>query len=192
MVTAIGEFGLTQFLIVLTVNLTTIITTYTMLMTSQLFIIEPDWWLMTSYRNLTLKQFKQCPHNTAVVSINQLIVFDESTDTFVSEWNLICDKSWIPSTIKTTYSVSVILGALIVGQLSDWFGRRECLVDTYCIALCCVLVQSFATNWYTALLLAVPGGFGVGGYLVCSKIYCLEFVGTTWRTAVASLPSQGK
>ena len=189
-VSAIGEFGLSQFLIVSTVKLSVVIAGYAMVMTS-LIGAEPDWSLHVSYhddtKNTTETEhlFKACPS----AGNNGKVVFEENVDTIVTEWKLICEREWIPRTIMTVQMTGAIVAPSLVAQCADSYGRKKSLLVTYCIILTSVLGHGLSPNWQTMMVFAFTLGFGIAGLLVVCNIYYLEFVGTKWRTVTGSLPA---
>ena len=187
-VSAIGEFGLAQFLIVMTVKMSVTITAYAMVMTS-LLSAEPQWWFYTNnHNNLneSRKYLKTCPKD---LNISGNILFEDNIHTIVTEWKLVCELAWIPRTIMTIQMVGAILSPPIIAQFADWCGRKTSLLATYCIVLASVLGHGLSSNWQTMMGMAFILGFGIAGVLVVCDIYYLEFVGTKWRTLTGSLPS---
>ena len=141
----IGEFGVAQLLIVITAKYMIAVVAWAMVMAS-LITMEPDWWTEvtmatgnTSNSSISERYFKVCPKT--LNSSSSRIIFDESVHTIVSEWNLVCDNDWIPRVIATTQMIGVLVGASVVGQISDWFGRRKSVVFGYCFVLLSVLLQ---------------------------------------------------
>ncbi|GFR02199.1 solute carrier family 22 member 6 [Trichonephila clavata] len=42
-----------------------------------------------------------------------------TSDTIVSEWDLVCNREWLISLVKSMYMVGFLLSVLIFGQISD-------------------------------------------------------------------------
>ena len=55
--------------------------------------------------------------------------------------------SWVPGVITTTQMVGVMVGASVVGQLSDWYGRRRSTLCAYLCVLLSVLLQGEQENF---------------------------------------------
>ncbi|CAG2246055.1 SLC22A15 [Mytilus edulis] len=47
--------------------------------------------------------------------------FDESMNTIVSEWDLVCDQYWIVSSITTIQMFGLLIGAFVSGHVGDFF-----------------------------------------------------------------------
>ena len=62
---------------------------------------------------------------TELVTECDVRVFDQttSTDTVVSEWDLVCENKWMDPIISSIYLSGNFFGALIFGPLSDKIGR---------------------------------------------------------------------
>lgn len=59
-----------------------------------------------------------CPNNQTCCNDP---VYDTSvfTRTMVSEWNLICDRSWMKNLAQTMFQLGVLIGSLLFGIASD-------------------------------------------------------------------------
>jgi len=151
---------------------------------------QPDWWSVVTTFNQTdnttvvTKYYQKCMSNA-------VIEYDPSMYTIVSEWNLICDKKWIPSAISTTQMVGVLVGAAIIGQLGDLIGRQKSVFLVYTMDLLFTFVQGFSSSWQMMIVCVFFIGFSLGGFLVITTMFMMEFVGTKWRTFVGLIPFWG-
>ncbi|KAK3778916.1 hypothetical protein RRG08_013177 [Elysia crispata] len=50
--------------------------------------------------------------------------FDESANSIVSEWKLVCDRKWIKTTITLVQMIGVLVGAILAGHLGDMYGWK--------------------------------------------------------------------
>ena len=84
--------------------------------------------------------------------------------------SLLADKSWglTPNTaslVSVVGLVGVMVGALVVGTVSDYIGRRQTMLWTVIAFSLLTLACAFATNpWFFALLRFLAG-LGLGGVL---------------------------
>ncbi|CAG2162837.1 unnamed protein product, partial [Oppiella nova] len=63
--------------------------------------------------------------------------FDESYGTtIIQEFQLVCDKSWLPSLSQSIYQSGYAVNGLILGYLSDRFGRRPVLWLAIILEIC--------------------------------------------------------
>ena len=109
--------------------------------------------------------------------------------TIVSEWDLVCGRRWMMSTVQASYMFGIFCGAMISGVLSDQFGRRRAV----CFSGVLFLVSSLATAgagsyaaFVTLRFFTAVSGAGVFG---CMFILVMEVVGPRWR-ALAGLVYQ--
>ncbi|KAL4216307.1 hypothetical protein ACF0H5_024033 [Mactra antiquata] len=115
--------------------------------------------------------------------------FEKSIHTIVSEFDLVCDKSWVTATIISLQMIGMMVGSFIVGHLSDIFGRKIPFISSMAILVVFHLVCYFSVNW---IMFAVGRFFvGVGSAFFLS-IYCImqgEYMLSKWRSTVISFPS---
>lgn len=52
---------------------------------------------------------------------------DKMGNTWISEWNLVCDSSYLKTIAETVFLLGVASGGVISGYLSDRFGRKRLL-----------------------------------------------------------------
>jgi len=93
------------------------------------------------------------------------------TETWVNEWDLVCNKTYILSLGQSMYMAGVMIGSPLTGIASDHFGRRA-------ILLCCLLLSSvlsllvlFVRNVFGAISVRFIIGFFISG--VQSIVYLL-------------------
>ena len=53
---------------------------------------------------------------------------------FFFQWNLICDKAYVGANVQAVFSAGMLVGSLVFGVTSDFFGRR------FCIYICAALL----------------------------------------------------
>ncbi|XP_061172657.1 organic cation transporter-like protein [Saccostrea echinata] len=109
-------------------------------------------------------------------------VFSEDIQSIVSEWSLVCDRMKIPSTITTIQMCGLLVGALLMGQLADIFGRRKLLYIAYSLLLAFSLGSAFANSWQLFAAFRFFIGGLVGSVMVVNFVLPLEFVTPDWRT----------
>ena len=70
--------------------------------------------------------------------------------------------------------IGTIIGALVIGKLSDRYGRRYVLFILAVLYFISALGSGFAWDWYSFLIFRLIGGLGVGGASVVSPMYIAE------------------
>ncbi|XP_066923907.1 organic cation transporter protein-like [Clytia hemisphaerica] len=188
---SIGSFGVAQFWIS-AASITPKITTAISMIMIGFSSSEPKW-----YRENVV--FNQTTNSTIVnqyaksctFGVNDTLNYNTPFETIVTEWRLICDESFIPTTIQTTQMVGVLFGSASFGQLGDLIGRKYCLQISQLLQIIALLIQGLSYNWYMFICSSFLLGLGAGGFLVVTNIYMLEFIGTKWRTLCATFPAWG-
>ncbi|XP_060076165.1 solute carrier family 22 member 16-like [Ylistrum balloti] len=109
---------------------------------------------------------------------------------FVSEWDLVCDKQGLGGLTTTLIMVGQALGATIFTTLSDRYGRKTVFLVTF-IPLTAVLTgTAFSPNLLVFNILRIITGFiqqglGLSMYALCIEMFPLENRGAI--AAVAGL-----
>jgi len=185
---AIGDMGRWQAFLIFAHSTPKIVMAWCMIIIS-FGGAKTDWWKRTmeidpiTNGTLYVNRLKDC----SPLGINDSIVYD-NTYTITAEWDLICGLDYIPTWIKTSQMVGVMVGAGVLGQLGDWIGRQKCSWFAFTLSVVFILIQAFSANWIMMLVCAFVVGIGLGGFLVLNSIYVLEYVGTSWRSAIGFIP----
>ncbi|XP_012945108.1 solute carrier family 22 member 7-like [Aplysia californica] len=119
----------------------------------------------------------------------QNITFNPEASTLISEWGLICDKSWYVSVVISVQMAGLALGAFSGGYLSNRFGRKAVLYSL--VALCGVtnFISVFSTSIVMFGAIRFFIGLSVGGMLCICQVYPMEFVTAKWRPFIAGFPA---
>ncbi|KAL3881602.1 hypothetical protein ACJMK2_028020 [Sinanodonta woodiana] len=110
-------------------------------------------------------------------------VYDMSVfqDTVVTEINLVCEKTIYRAHATTSLNVGSLLGFIIMGSVSDRFGRKK----TYVLLIVLTAVFSFLLVWTPSIYVFVAirffVGFTVGVSYNTTFVYVMEFIGPSKR-----------
>ncbi|XP_050402198.1 organic cation transporter protein isoform X1 [Patella vulgata] len=132
--------------------------------------------------NLTISNQKNINSCTPSQDVCSGVNFSNEFTSIITEWKLICNNDYIPGLITSIQMAGVMVGAIITGQLADYFGRRKILFLEYGLLICVWFASAFSNSWelYTVLRFVI-GGL-VGGTLVVNFVLPLEFITPKWRT----------
>ena len=114
-------------------------------------------------------------------------IFDQSefSNTVISEWDLVCENSWVDPVLTAIFMSGLFFGVMIFGPLSDKLGR----VNTVEIAAILLIISQLGTAfipkswtvWSYAIFRMLAGCFAIGGGTI-GFVYIMEIIGTKWRT----------
>lgn len=115
---------------------------------------------------------------------NERFTYDdtEGLDTIVNNWNLVCDRLPLLSTIQGSYMGGVFAGCIVFGWASDKFGRRLTMLIAALIQLVSSVAAAFATNYVIFIFLRFLIAFSVSGVFECGFVLVTEICGPTYRT----------
>ena len=108
-----------------------------------------------------------------------------STDhghTIVSEWDLVCDKTALLSTVQGSYMGGVFVGCLFWGWASDKFGRRPSILISVVIQILASVIAAFSVNYVMFIFFRFIIAFSVSGVFECAFVLVMELVSPELRT----------
>ncbi|KAL5363871.1 general substrate transporter [Aspergillus floccosus] len=121
-----------------------------------------------------------------VMGMNYFIQEFENLDPLTTPKEQFVVPSWKKSLITSILSAGTFFGALIAGDLADWFGRRTTIISGCIIFIIGVVLQTASS----ALALLVVGrliaGFGVGFVSAIIILYMSEIAPRKVRGAIVS------
>lgn len=93
---------------------------------------------------------------------------------------LLADKGWhlTPVEIGTLGSLALVgmfLGAMIIGTLSDLYGRRRMFIGCIALFSLSMIAASLASSPFLFGLARLIGGLGLGGIIPVAAAYTIEF-----------------
>ncbi|XP_076330221.1 organic cation transporter protein-like [Tachypleus tridentatus] len=101
--------------------------------------------------------------------------------TVIEKWNLVCGRSWLKSMSQSVYMAGYLTGCLLLGQLSDSFGRRPIMLLGLVILLISGIVCAFAPYFWLFTVTRFLTAVGRCGMFVTGFVLLLEVVGPEWR-----------
>ncbi|XP_053392444.1 organic cation transporter protein-like [Mercenaria mercenaria] len=188
-----GGCGRYQILLCLTVHSMKCIVCFSML-----FMVfgaaKPDWWCVndTDDSNVTLTtdmpQYKSCTASNGTSKCTKFF-FDKSMKTIVTQWELVCDKEWVTSTITSVQMAGTFIGNLACGQIADLIGRKTPLFLSVASLVILNAITAFSTSWLMFAVLRFFVGLAAGFELTVQYNVMSEFTTARWRTWVVAVPS---
>ncbi|XP_033363414.1 organic cation transporter protein-like [Bombus vosnesenskii] len=113
----------------------------------------------------------------------ETFVYDRSKykSTTTSEWNLVCDRSWLRATGDSLFMVGVMLGSMIFGGLSDKFGRRPIFFLSLVIQLVGGVLVAISPEYISYVVFRLIVGSTTSGVFLVAYVIALEMVGPKKR-----------
>nr|CAB3266140.1 solute carrier family 22 member 15-like [Phallusia mammillata] len=109
--------------------------------------------------------------------------------TIVTEWGLF-DKMWIVDLTQSVFMGGVLVGNMIIGQLSDTFGRKAVLYKVFGLLVFTTFLGAFANSYQIYALIRFVAGIFQGGTVLVSFVLVQELLGSSvWTITGNILPA---
>ncbi|KAF6116148.1 solute carrier family 22 member 2 [Phyllostomus discolor] len=114
-------------------------------------------------------------------------VYDTPGSSMVTEFNLVCARSWMLDLFQSAVNAGFFVGAMGIGYIADRFGRALCLLATILInAISGVLLAVAPTYAWALIFRLIQGLVSKAGWLI-GYILMTELVGQSYRRTVGIL-----
>ncbi|XP_005112393.1 solute carrier family 22 member 15-like [Aplysia californica] len=117
------------------------------------------------------------------------IRFSPEASTIVSEWRLVCARSWLASLVISVQMSGVAVGCVAAGWVGNKFGRRVSLYMMVGLSAVANTLAAFSNSLEMFAILRFFIGASVGGNLSINQVYPKEFVTAKWRVILAAIPA---
>lgn len=105
------------------------------------------------------------------------------------QFDLVCSRDYIPSTVMTLQFAGTLASNLIAGQLSDMFGRKTPFFTSIVILIVSNFVGLLSSNWVMFAVARVFVGLGAGFFLSVQYSLLSELSLAKWRSWIIGFPS---
>ncbi|KAK7105608.1 organic cation transporter protein-like [Littorina saxatilis] len=115
-------------------------------------------------------------------------VYDHSTftSTFIEQADLVCDKREYHANADMIYMVGLLVGSIVMGVVSDRFGRKTALMICVVLIMGTSIGTAFASSYAAFVTLRFFIGIGGMGIFLSAYTLGLEMVGRSVRTVAGS------
>ncbi|XP_071974418.1 solute carrier family 22 member 6-A-like isoform X1 [Engystomops pustulosus] len=116
-------------------------------------------------------------------------IYDGSTfsSTIVTEWDLVCNHRKMRQVAQSIYMAGVLTGALVLGSLSDRFGRKVILIISYLTMAVSGTCAAFLPSFVTYCVFRCLCGIAFSGIVLNTISLSLEWMAPKGRTVVGTL-----
>ncbi|XP_058450277.1 organic cation transporter protein [Malaya genurostris] len=115
------------------------------------------------------KDFVSCDH-----WIYDRSRYESST---VTEWDMVCDRSWLRASADSLFMVGVMLGSIIFGYLSDKYGRKPIFFASLVTQVIFGVLAGLAPEFFTYTIARILVGATTSGVFLVAYVIAMEMVG---------------
>ncbi|XP_069092762.1 solute carrier family 22 member 7-like [Pleurodeles waltl] len=98
------------------------------------------------------------------------------------EWDLVCEQKWLNNASSTFLFIGVMMGSILIGYLSDRYGRRMMLLVTCVFTLLFGMASAASVNYPMFAVFWALYGLSVSGFSLITTALGLEWVNKKHRT----------
>ncbi|XP_067170859.1 solute carrier family 22 member 6-A-like [Apteryx mantelli] len=107
--------------------------------------------------------------------------------TIVSEWDLVCSYRQLRQMAQSIYMAGVLVGALVLGNLSDRFGRKAMLMWSYLLLGAMGTCTAFAPNYAAYCVFRFASGMALSGFGLSVACLVVEWIPTPYRAITVAI-----
>ncbi|XP_072101592.1 solute carrier family 22 member 6-A-like [Mobula birostris] len=115
-------------------------------------------------------------------------VYDHSqfTMTIVTEWDLVCNRKSLRHMVQSLYMAGILVGSVILGRLSDRYGRRTVLLSSHLLQAVSGTCGAFSSSFPLYCFWRVLSGIAVSGIILNTVCLGIEWIPTKFRIRAAT------
>ncbi|NWS65045.1 S226A protein, partial [Chunga burmeisteri] len=107
--------------------------------------------------------------------------------TIVTEWDLVCSYRQLRQMAQSIYMAGVLVGALVLGGLSDRFGRKAMLMWSYLQLGVMGTCAAFAPNYASYCVFRFASGMALSGFGLSIACLVVEWIPTPYRAITIAI-----
>ncbi|XP_051900896.1 solute carrier family 22 member 6-A-like [Pristis pectinata] len=116
-------------------------------------------------------------------------VYDRSqfTATIVTEWDLVCGQKSLKRMTQSIYMAGLLIGAVVLGRLSDKYGRRTLLLWSHFQVVASGTCAAFSSSFPLYCFWRFLSGVGLSGVIINGICLKIEWIPTKVRTSMSMI-----
>ncbi|XP_044115441.1 solute carrier family 22 member 8 isoform X2 [Neovison vison] len=115
-------------------------------------------------------------------------VYDLHTvDSIVTEWDLVCDSRRMKEVAQSVFMAGTLIGGIVLGDLSDRFGRKPILTCSYLLLAASGSGAAFSPNLSIYTIFRFLSGWSISGIVLSTTILNVECVSIQMRAIMSTL-----
>nr|XP_012633634.1 solute carrier family 22 member 8 isoform X1 [Microcebus murinus] len=114
-------------------------------------------------------------------------VYNSTGDTIVTEWDLVCNSNKMKEMAQSIFMAGILIGGLVLGDLSDRFGRRPILTGSYLLLAASGSGAAFSPSLHSYFVFRFLCGCGISGIVLSTIILNVEWVPTRMRALATTI-----
>ncbi|XP_048475580.1 solute carrier family 22 member 6-A-like [Rhincodon typus] len=107
--------------------------------------------------------------------------------TIVTEWDLVCNWKSLKRITQSIYMAGLLVGAIVLGRLSDKFGRRSLLLWSHFQLAVSGMCGAFSSSYSLFCFWRFLCGLALSGIILNAFSLKVEWIPTRFRTPVSML-----
>ncbi|XP_074861397.1 solute carrier family 22 member 6-A-like isoform X2 [Carettochelys insculpta] len=109
------------------------------------------------------------------------------TSTIITEWDLVCNFQKLRQMAQSIYMAGVLLGALVLGGLSDRFGRKALLIWSLLQLAVMGTCTAFSSSYISYCVFRFLTGMALSGIALSITCLIVEWIPTQFRTITIAI-----
>ncbi|XP_074657471.1 solute carrier family 22 member 15-like [Tubulanus polymorphus] len=112
--------------------------------------------------------------NQTIPCNNGWVYYTDYQSTIVTEWDLVCDRDYLPQMAQTIFVVGTLVGAGSLSPLADWFGRKAVHIASQIGIAVFGIVVIFSPNYTVFAVMRFLSGICQQGIALTGNVMTFE------------------
>ncbi|XP_032215146.1 solute carrier family 22 member 8 isoform X2 [Mustela erminea] len=104
-----------------------------------------------------------------------------------TEWDLVCDSRRLKEVAQSVFMAGTLIGGIVLGDLSDRFGRKPILTFSYLLLAASGSGAAFSPNLSIYTIFRFLSGWSISGIVLSTTILNVECVSIQMRAIMSTL-----